>query len=279
MSRTEILEFPADDVYFRLKALGAILPEIGQKLLDFQKSLRAAEPGNAAGDLELMEEIDRHAEELLFARMRPEMPADEIISESSGRLSGSNEFLWYIDPVDGARNFLHGNPLFAISLGLCFRSEVVAGMVYVPGLSRLYAAIAGQGATQNGSPIFASTMADISRSLIATGLPYRRREILSELMSDISAFIAAGSGLRRTGSAVLDLCWVAEGTYDAFWESNLKPWDFCAASIIIREAGGKVTDFHGQLPAFEECDIVATNGKLHQPVIDLLARAADENLN
>lgn len=279
MSRTEILEFPADDVKMRLKTLESILPELGKKLLDLQKKLSREESGSATRDLELMEEIDRHAEELLFARMRPQMPADEIISESSGRLNGSNEFLWYIDPVDGARNFLHGNPLFAVSLGLCFRTELVAGMVLVPALSRTYSAISGHGATLNGDPVQTSSMADISRSLIATGLPYRRREILSELMSDISAFIAAGSGLRRTGSAVLDLCWVADGTYDAFWESSLKPWDYAAASVIIREAGGKISDFHGQPATLEESDIVATNGKLHQPVVELLARAADENLN
>jgi myo-inositol-1(or 4)-monophosphatase len=268
MSETEVLEF-----------VQRLLPEAGRLLANFQPQVSVRNSRSGAQDLELMERADAFVDEILIKELRKHFPLDEIISECSGLHEGAGEFLWYLDPVDGSRNFIHGSPMYCSSVGLCFRNAPVAGLVHLPAFKKTYEAVAGQGAFANGNPLMTTPVDEITRTLISTGLPYRRREILSELIGDISAFIAAGSGLRRTGSAVMDLCWVAEGYFDACWEINLKPWDFCAASVIVQEAGGRITDFRGEPLSLDMADVVATNGRLHEAVVELLARAGDESLN
>ena len=272
MLETETLGFPVDEVIKRVAFIKQILPPLGRRLQSFQDEVNIRLSDSSDTDKMMMTKADRYIERDLIDAINEKFPTDGFTSEEEGDSTQSGEFHWWIDPVDGTRNFIHGLPLYAISLGLTFRGDPVAGIVEVPAFKDSYHAILTAGAYKNDSPIHVSNLISIERSLITTGLPYRRKEILSELLSDISAFVSSGIGLRRTGSAVLDLCWVAEGRFDAMWERGLKPWDSCAVSVLIREAGGRISGFKGEPYHLMLPDIVAANEMIHATVIEILHR-------
>lgn len=275
MSEAQLVEFPLDDVEDRIRSLLALLSEISEGLRDYRSQIHIRYSTSADEDLLLMRRADRFVEQRLLGSIRSRFPRDFIHSEEEGELGEDGEFHWWIDPVDGTRNFVHGLPQYCIVLGLCFRDDPVAGVVMVPELSETYHAVRGGGAFKNGRPIEVSAMSDLERGLIANGLPYERKKILKVLMADISAFATAGAGLRRTGSTALDLCWVAEGRLDAMWERGVRPWDVCGPSVIIREAGGRLSDFLGSPFEMFEPEIVASNGVLHDAVIETLEKGRD----
>ncbi|MBI3394264.1 MAG: inositol monophosphatase [Spirochaetia bacterium] len=280
MGDAGIIEFPLDDVEHRVNTVLGFLPDLGKSLLSIQPDMTIRRSVSAATDRALMQKADRHIEKAILSGLSSIYVQDGIVSEEDGRSGGDGDFQWWIDPVDGTRNFIHNQPLFCISIGLCFRGHPVAGVVYAPALSETYTAVYGSGAFKNGNEIFVSPVSSIERSLVATGLPYHRKEILSDLMADISAFVSSGSGLRRTGSAIIDMCWIAEGRLEAMWERGVKPWDLCAASVIVREAGGKITGFGGEAFDMHTPDVVVSNQVSHDSIVDILRQArAIEGMN
>jgi myo-inositol-1(or 4)-monophosphatase len=274
MLDTGTLGFPLDDVTRRVAHVQNLLPSIGLRLVEIQEQMRLSLSGPQEADMALMRKAEREAEIPLVDGILAEFADDSIQTEEQSIGSGS-EFAWWLDPLDGSRNFIHGVPLYAISAGLTFREEPVAGLVLLPVFRDLYHAVSGSGAYKNRQQIFVSEIDAIERCLLTTGLPYRRKEILSELISDMSAIISSGTGLRRTGSAVLDLCWVAEGRFDAMWERGVKATDTCAASVILTEAGGKISGFSGEPYHTRLHDIIAANGFVHDTVLEILRRKRD----
>lgn len=268
-----IVEFPQDDVEHRLRTILSVLPELGRALSSAQSRFSIRQSDQAAADYSLMQKADVQIEKGLLDAVTSFYKSDRVTSEEAGETGGTGDFHWWMDPVDGTRNYIHGLPLYAMSVGLCFRGTPVAGAVYAPALSEMYHAIYGSGAFKNDQPIEVSNVASIERSLVATGLPYHRKEILADLMADISTFVSSGSGLRRTGSAILDMCWIAEGRLEAMWERGVKPWDTCAASLIVQEAGGKLSGFLGEPFDLNTRDILVTNGYTHTTIVEILRQA------
>jgi myo-inositol-1(or 4)-monophosphatase len=182
----------------------------------------------------------------------------------------SSEYRWIIDPLDGTVNFAHRVPIFCISIALTFNGVVVLGVVFSPISGELFTAVNGKGAQLNGRPIKVSTVASISESLLVTGFAYNVNEIFNPVITRYGNCLKVAQGLRRLGSAALDLCYVACGRFEGFWEQNLKPWDTAAGCLIAAEAGGQVTTFSNQPFTIDQLEILATNGRVHGEMIELL---------
>jgi len=219
-------------------------------------------------------EADTASEALIADIIGRAFPSDgflgeEDVSGSSGRAGGSGR-RWVVDPLDGTVNYAHGYPCFCVSIALEQDGEVVLGVVYDPVHRELYSAIRGGGATLNGSPIQVSSTHRLIRSLVVTGFPYDAAMKPGRIFTDIKNMVKASQGVRRDGAAALDLCYIASGRFDGFWELRLKPWDTAAGMLIVREAGGRVTDFAGRPfePGMQE--ILATNGLVHKEMMAVL---------
>ena len=219
---------------------------------------------------ELVTEADTESEKEIIAAIRSAFPGHGVLSEECGRINTPSEYRWIIDPLDGTVNFAHGVPIFCISIALAFNGEVVLGVVFNPVSDEMFTAIRGAGAQLNGSPIQVSTAVAISESLLVTGFPYNVNQIFDQVHIRYGSCLKAARGLRRLGSAALDLCYVACGRFEGFWEQNLKPWDTAAGSLIAAEAGGKVTTFSNQPFTVDLPEILATNGRIHKRMIELL---------
>jgi myo-inositol-1(or 4)-monophosphatase len=256
-----------------MQFLREILPAIGKKIVEYQKEV-VANRSNLPFK-EILASVDEHAERPILNALKGSFPDDRYSSELAGNQGGDSDFQWWIDALDGSRNYIHGNPLYCISAGLTFREHPVAGVVYVPAFHETYHAIFGDGSFKNDRPIETSSTASLDAALVASGLPYQRRGIITELIGDMSAILSAGAGLRKTGSAVLDLCWIAEGRFDGMWERNVHPWDTCAASVILREAGGRLSDFQGRIFDVTTGNIVASNGLLHNDILNILKQVRE----
>ena len=181
-------------------------------------------------------------------------------------------YKWIIDPLDGTTNFAHTFPMFCVSIGLEVRGEIRVGVVYDPVRRELFAAERGRGATLNGRPISVSRTDQMDRSLLVTGFAYNVRRVAENNLDHFSNFILRSQGVRRTGTAALDLCYVASGRFDGYWELNLSPWDTAAGTIIAKEAGAAVTDFDGAPFDVYQKRIVASNGRIHQEMIEVLRK-------
>lgn len=275
MHGSQIAEFPFEEIQARLELTKELLPSLGQKLLQIQPQLHIENSANSRSDLTLMNRADQEIEGPLLGSLRDSFPDDAYNAEMLEDDAQHLDFTWWIDAVDGTRNFIHGLPLYCMSVGLSYRETPVAGAVYVPSMGEMYWAISGSGAFKNDQPISVSRIGQMDRSLVATGLPYERKEIITRLISDISAFVSSGTGLRRTGSVILDLCYVAEGRFDAMWERGVDPWDSCAASVIIKEAGGRLSGFSGEIFDIKQQDVVASNGILHTEMLEILKQARE----
>ncbi len=203
-------------------------------------------------------EADRAAERAIAAVIRESHPGHAILAEEELRaaldVAGP---LWIVDPLDGTTNFLHGFPVFAVSVACAIDGEVIAGVVLDPTRDELFAATRGAGATRNGSPIRVSARRRLEGALVATGFPFRRLERLDDYLAGFRAVIVRTAGVRRAGSAAIDLAYVACGRLEGFWEEGLGPWDVAAGSLLIEEAGGIVTDFRGERRFLARGDIVA----------------------
>lgn len=219
--------------------------------------------------------VDIGAEERIRASLEASIPGLRIIGEELGPATKPGEGLVAIvDPLDGTTNFLHGYPAYCVSIGIALDGVPQAGVVHDIARGGVYSAIAGGGAFVDGTPIHVSATERTTRALIGTGFPFRSMEVTRQYLAQLNALIPQVSGMRRSGSAALDLCDLARGRFDAFWEIDLNAWDVAAGILIIREAGGRVTDFAGNDAAPAKGPIVASNGILHEWFLETLVEAA-----
>ena len=197
----------------------------------------------AKRDNDFVSNVDRMSEEIIISTIRDAYPAHGILAEESGKQTQESEFQWIIDPLDGTTNYLHGFPQFAVSIALKHKNRLEVGVIYDPVSQELFTASRGNGATLNDKKIRVSAQKGLTNALLGTGFPYHDHSYLDTYLETMKALMQKTAGIRRPGSAALDLAWLAAGRIDGFWEFNLKPWDIAAGAIIIREAGGIVSDF------------------------------------
>jgi len=225
------------------------------------------------GDVDLVTQADKRSEDAVVARLRREFPAHSIVAEEGGGSEHRSPFRWYVDPLDGTTNFAHHFPWFAVSIGLEEAGELVAGVVYNPANGEMFTAERGQGAFLNAQPIHVSRADRLAVSLLGTGFPTHKRT-QNPNIHFYWQFTLASHGVRRVGAAALDLCMVACGRLDAFWEFGLKPWDTAAGTLLIRESGGRVTDFSGKPYAPGDYICLASNGLIHEEMCRTAAAIA-----
>lgn len=216
-------------------------------------------------------EYDRAAEDAIRALLADHRPADSILGEEGGGSGWDTGRVWIVDPLDGTVNFVHGVPQVAVSVALWDGGRPLVGVVRDAIGGEVFSAVAGEGAWLDSEPIRVSPTTDLVRALVGTGFPYDRRERAAELAEVVGRVLAEAQGIRRIGSAALDLCWVATGRFDAYWEYRLKPWDTAAGQLIVTEAGGIVTDLDGAPYLPDAPGILATNSRLHSRMLEVLA--------
>jgi myo-inositol-1(or 4)-monophosphatase len=220
---------------------------------------------------EYVTEVDRIAEDAIIEVIYDHYPDHSILAEESGQ-RGSNEFQWIIDPLDGTTNFIHGFPVFAVSIAVTHNGQLEHGVVYDPLRQEIFTASRGQGAQVDGRKIRVSKRPSMQHSLIATGFPYRgNKEHLDDYLEMLKSVISVSAGIRRPGSAALDLCYVAAGRVDGFWELGLNIWDIAAGALMIKEAGGRISDFHGTDGYLQSGDVVAGSPKIYAGLSKILA--------
>lgn len=207
--------------------------------------------------------VDREAEESIIAEIRERFPDHLFFAEESLRESGAGQYRWIIDPLDGTTNFIHTYPVFSVSIALEYRGDIITGVVFDPLRGELFSAEKGAGAFLNGRTLRVSGVVDPKNSLVATGFPFRQKEVLDRYLLLFKNVLLGVSDLRRAGSAALDLSSVASGRCEAFFEIGLSPWDIAAGSLLIKEAGGVVTDFGGGGDYLRTGNVVAGNPALH----------------
>jgi len=223
------------------------------------------------GVIDLVTEADLEAEQSIIATIREAYPQHGIVAEESGNSGTSKTDQWIIDPLDGTTNYAHNLPIYAVSIAYVQHQKVILGLVFNPNSGELFLAARGQGASLNGDPIHVSSTGRLNDSLLVTGFPYTiTTRDHRKTMARFERCLTATQGIRRLGSAALDLCWVACGRFEGFWEENLKPWDTAAGLCIVEEAGGKVTNFSGDAYAVGDWQILATNDRIHQAMVTLL---------
>jgi myo-inositol-1(or 4)-monophosphatase len=222
------------------------------------------------GAIDLVTEADEASERAIVDIIGATFPTHGILAEESGRREGDSRFQWIVDPLDGTTNFSHGLGLFAVSIAFFQEGIPRVGIVYNPLSDEFFQAAAGQGATLNGRPIRVSGQGQLGESLLVTGFPYNFSEIMPQLMARFTRCLSVSQGVRRLGSAALDLCFVAAGRFEGFWEQNLNPWDTAAGLLVLQEAGGRATDFSGAPFRVEMKEILATNGRVHEEMLTLM---------
>ncbi len=218
------------------------------------------------GDVDLVTEADRSSEKLIVARIRKQWPAHDLMGEEGSSKETGSDFRWYIDPLDGTTNFAHGYPVFCVSIALEYKGERIAGVIYDPCRDEMFAAEKGGGSRLNGWPIHVSKTRRLAESLLATGFPSHKRHKNPNIHFYHQVTLRS-HGVRRAGSAALDLCCVACGRYDAFWEFNLNPWDTAAGVLLLQEAGGNVTNFTGGPFSLCSREVLASNSLVHDELL------------
>ncbi len=222
----------------------------------------------------LVSEIDKGSEAKIISIIKRHYPNHAILAEESGASSATADYKWVIDPLDGTTNFLHGLPVFCVTIGIEYKGEIVAGVVYDPNLEELFTAEKGSGAFLNGKRMKVSSATKLIDSLLVTGFPYDIGKNPNNAVGHFVNFLMEGQGIRRLGSAALDLSYVAAGRFDGFWEVNLNPWDMAAGVLFVREAGGIVTDFSGAPSSIYTKQVLATNGVIHEAMLSVLKKGA-----
>ncbi len=207
-------------------------------------------------------EVDRQAEALIIEDLLKSFPGHGILAEESGVIEGKEDYRWIIDPLDGTTNYLHGFPHYAVSIACEHKGRLAHGVIYDPYKQELFAASRGAGATLNNRRIRVTPLKTTQGALLGTGFPFKHPERLDPFLKVFSAFFSKASDVRRAGSAALDLAYVAAGRLDGYWESDLNAWDIAAGALIVREAGGLVTDFSGEANSLENGEVVAGNPRI-----------------
>jgi myo-inositol-1(or 4)-monophosphatase len=218
------------------------------------------------GSADLVTIADRESEALILSRIREHFPSHDVMGEEGTRIETGSDYKWYVDPLDGTTNFAHGYPVFCVSLAVEFRGQRVAGVIYDPTRDEMFSASKGNGARLNGEPIHVSVTSKLAESLIGTGFPSHKRHKNPNIYF-YHHLTLRSHGVRRAGSAALDLCNVAAGRYEGFWEFNLNPWDTAAGVLIVEEAGGRVTDFSGGPFQIDSRETLASNGLVHDELL------------
>lgn len=245
----------------------------GQVLVSyFQSGL----PIHYKGAIDLVTCADMESEATILAMLREAFPQHRFLAEETGENGASAEFRWLIDPLDGTTNFAHGYPQFSVSIALQQGQQIVVGVVYDVMRDELYVAERGRGATLNGRPLHVSRTPDLAHSLLVTGFPYDRQTNPSNNLKQFGAFLVRAQGILRSGSAALDLCAVAAGRVDGYWEMRLQPWDWAAGALMVTEAGGQISDWAGGKFVVGADTLVASNGHVHPEMLVVLAQTMRE---
>jgi myo-inositol-1(or 4)-monophosphatase len=223
------------------------------------------------GSINLVTDVDLASERLIREAIATYYPRHEILAEEGGLSESSSEYRWIVDPLDGTTNYAHRYPIFCVSIALEHAGETILGVVYDPMREELFAAERGAGATLNNRPIRVSKIDDLIKSLLSTGFPYNIKTSKLTNLDHWENFAMNAQALRRDGAAALDLCCIACGRFDGFWELNLGPWDTAAGALIVAEAGGRVTDFSGGRFSNYKPEVIASNGLIHDRMIEVVA--------
>jgi len=259
------IEMEKNDRYLQLAMAAA--KEAGRiQMLHFGHS----HPVEYKGEFNPVTEVDRFCEQAVVRMILDTFPDHDILTEESPFKGKGSSWKWIIDPIDGTTNYFHAFPCFSVSIALEVEGEVKIGVVYVPPLNELFHAEKGNGAFLNGKRIVVSRINKLSRSLLCTGFPYDVHEHADFYLRYFRQFITKSFAIRRPGSAAIDLSYLAAGRFDGFWEFKLRPWDVAAASLMISEAGGKVTDFQGRPFNIYSEEILASNGIVHQEMLQAI---------
>ncbi len=222
------------------------------------------------GDIDLVTEADLEAEQSILKIIHRHFPKDNVLAEETGLHGDISDRTWLVDPLDGTTNFAHGFPFFAVSIALEIENEIVLGIVYNPYIEEYFQAAQGMGAYLNNRSIKVSKTRTLKESLLATGFPYDIHEKAETVMTLFKKMLIRAQGVRRPGSAAIDMCYVAAGRFDGFWESGLKPWDTAAGTVIVKEAGGKLSTYEGTAYDPYQKSIVAANPFIHDAMIKVL---------
>jgi myo-inositol-1(or 4)-monophosphatase len=229
------------------------------------------------GTVDLVTHFDRKSQEMIFRRLSAAFPGHGFLAEEGLSLPGTSDCRWIIDPIDGTTNFAHTFPVFCVSIALEQKGAVVVGVVYDPMRDELFEALRGRGAFLNGARVRVSDIPELGKALLATGFPYDVRTSSFNNVREFNAFIVRAQAIRRCGSAALDLCYVACGRFDGFWELKLKPWDVAAGALIVEEAGGRVSDFEGRTFDPFNQRALASNGRIHEEMRKILKECGGDD--
>lgn len=252
-----------------LEFITAIVRAAGQIIRESYEQVQ--EVGRKSTEIDLVTEVDHAVERLLVGAILERFPDHAILAEEGHGTQQVSEYLWVIDPLDGTVNYAHGFPIFAVSVALRKGDETILGVVYDPLRDEMFAAEKGAGATRNGQPIHVSNTGRLQNSLLATGFPYDRATRSDNNVAEFNRLITRVQGIRRAGAAALDMAYVAAGRLDGYWEQHLSPWDWAAGVLLVTEAGGTVTDFDGRPWSLGKGKIVATNGYIHDELLETLS--------
>lgn len=225
---------------------------------------------NKVGVNNLVTEADLASEKAILNVIKSTFPEHQILAEESGEIIQDSTYKWIIDPIDGTVNFAHGIPINCVSIGIEHNGEIIMAAVYNPHLNEFYFAEKGTGATLNDKPIQVSDESQTIKACLVTGFPYTYINEPNGPIEIFERFVRKGVPVRRLGSAAIDLCWVASGRFDGFYEHKLEPWDSAAGYLIVEEAGGKVTDLQGNKFSVYQHKVLATNGKIHDEMIEVI---------
>ena len=246
-----------------VSAIEAIAREAGELLMGyFARHVKI----EYKGDVDVVTEADRASEALIMDRLQARFPRHDVVAEEGARRETGSDYKWYVDPLDGTTNFAHGFPVFCVSMGLEYKGQLIAGVVYDPTRGEMFSAEKGSGAYLNQRRIHVSEIARLAESLVGTGFPSHKRH-QNPNIHFYHQITLRTHGVRRAGSAALDLASVASGRFDGFWEFNLNPWDLAAGVLLVEEAGGQVSGFFGQPFRLQDRDVLASNGLIHADLL------------
>jgi len=231
------------------------------------------------GEVNLVTDFDNRSQEMILERLFARFPEHDFLAEEGLSEEKGADFRWIIDPLDGTTNYAHRFPIFCVSIALEKRGDIILGVVYDPMREEQFSAVKGRGASLNGEKIGVSSVSDLDKSLLSTGFPYDVRESPVNNIVHFSNFVTRAQAVRRCGSAAMDLCYVACGRFDGFWELKLYPWDVAAASLIVKEAGGELSDFENGKFSIYSSEILATNGCIHKQMVEVLQLGKNQDFS
>ena len=258
------------ELEFHIKAAVKAAHEAGRML---RENLDTSREIVYKGEVDLVTNFDNLSQQMIYDRLVKDFPDHDFVTEEGLDRNKGNAYRRIIDPLDGTTNYAHRFPFFSVSIALEFDGRIICGVVYDPVRDETFSGTKGDGAFLNGDRINVSALDDLDKSLLATGFPYDLRESEENNIAHFNHFLTRAQAIRRCGSAALDLCYVDCGRFDGFWELKLKPWDVAAASLIVQEAGGLLTDFNNKEFSIYSHETLGTNGLIHQQMLDVLRMA------